>query len=431
MEAFGVVVLMVVVGLAIAAGYSLSQRREANEAWREAARRRNLLFHPGDLFTQPELAGTLEGHHLSVTVVTHGRDSARKYTRYRVEYREPLPAGLRISKEPTGLLAGVRRAFAGADIHVGDPEFDDTLRVVGSDVPLIRAFLTLPRRLLLLRVHDRYPTIEIDDEQISWDVRDVELNPDLIVATVDRLIETATGLSPGPSEQPFESDTQGGGLDPGPAEPGDSAHHIHSPSRVGDHPTFDAAALLSDLRDPDRPIQPETPAAVVADDDVQPANTPLLDTAADGTAAPDEPAGEPEPSRDDGATVAAVCATLFDRSGTSLEVPQAFAERYRGRHVRWLGRLTSVTRYPFDRIFGSEPGCRAVFTVHRTGPSFGPRDVRVVLQLPDGQELALRSSVGAGFEFEGRLIGYDRFMQTLFVAGGRILASPASGTAVG
>ncbi len=431
MEAFGVVVLMVVVGLAIAAGYSLSQRRETNEAWREAARRRNLLFHPGDLFTQPELAGTLEGHQVSVTVVTHGRDSARKYTRYRVEYREPLPAGLRISKEPTGLLAGVRRAFAGEDIHVGDPEFDDTLRVVGSDVPLIRAFLTLPRRLLLLRVHDRYPTIEIDDEQISWDVRDVELNPDLIVATVDRLIETATGLSPGPSEQPFESDTQGGGLDPGPAEPGDSAHHIHLPSRVGDHPTFDAAALLSDLRDPDRPIEPETPAAVVADDDVQPANTPLLDTAADGTAAPDEPAEEPEPSRDDGATVAAVCATLFDRSGTSLEVPQAFAERYRGRHVRWLGRLTSVTRYPFDRIFGSEPGCRAVFTVHRTGPSFGPRDVRVVLQLPDGQELALRSSVGAGFEFEGRLIGYDRFMQTLFVAGGRILASPASGTAVG
>jgi hypothetical protein len=72
-----------------------------------------------------------------------------------------------------------------------------------------------------------------------------------------------------------------------------------------------------------------------------------------------------------------------------------------------------------------------VFSVHRIERAFGASDVRAVLQLPDGEERGLRTSVGSAFDFEGRLIDYDRFMQTLFIADGRIVSSPAAGPTIG
>ena len=418
MEAFSVVFLMVVAGLAIAAVYSLNQRKRANEAWREAAGRRNLLFRPSDLFTQPQLTGTLEGHQLSVTVVTRGADTAQKYTRYRLEYREPLPAGLRISREHTGFLASVRQAVAREDIRVGDPEFDDRFRVRGSDAVLVRAFLTLPRRLMLLTVSDLFPGMQIDDRQLTYDVKDVELNPELIVNTVDKLIETASGLSSAPLESGRHGGVRNEVVIHSPVVEGTSpGRYIRLPAAEAGGPELGLPIPLAGPQEHDHRARPEAPAPASPEDHDEAA---LLAGAAERTAS------DLESAPDDTPTVAAVSAAVFDKSVARADAPQAFTDRYRGRHVRWFGSLASVARYPFDRVFGREPGCRAVFAVHRMERSFGSGDVRAILQLPDGEEIGLRTRVGRTLEFEGRLIEYDQFMQTLFIADGRILSSLAA-----
>ncbi len=457
MEAFSILMLIVVGGVAIAVGFSLSQRKHANEAWRVAAGRRGLLFRQGDLFSQPEIVGSRQGHQLSVEVVTRSGDSSERYTRYRVGYRAPLPAGMRISEKPAGFLASVRRAFTGEDIQIGDPEFDERLQVDGNDALLIRAFLTPRRRHMLHQICDRYPGIEIDEHRLSWDVKDIELNPDRIVGTIDQLIETAYGLSPDPAE-PSPEHSWHGEEEPGPspAEEALPPHHIHVPTVGSDQRQQELHDLLASLHDRNLETPPDAPQPAQASgaEDAQAAEIPPAEPAEDavrlaipesdvGPGPRDLQRGEPVAAADeaepeqlgsslDGApTVAAVCATLFNPSVTSYELPQVFADSYRGCPVRWSGTLVSAARYPFDRIFGSESGCRAVFSVHRIERAFGASDVRAVLQLPDGEERGLRTSVGSAFDFEGRLIDYDRFMQTLFIADGRIVSSPAAGPTIG
>ena len=57
--------------------------------------------------------------------------------------------------------------------------------------------------------------------------------------------------------------------------------------------------------------------------------------------------------------VESVSAALFDPKLSSLDSSRIFDERYAGRTVRWSGKLTKAERFPFDYVFGSEPGTKA------------------------------------------------------------------------
>ncbi len=454
MEGFAILLVIVVGATAIAVGYSVNQRRQVVEAWREAAARRHLLFREGDFVTEPEIVGTVRGHRLTVRVARRGSDGSTKYTRYRVEYREPLPADLRITTAHDGFFANMRRAMAGGDIETGDSEFDSRLRVTGSEPEQIRVFLTQPRRRALIRACERHPGIEITHRQLSWDVRDLELNPHVIVGTLDALLDTAAdlcdevgeldeaaGASLGtsritravrPREQshaPSSSSEDGGRRDPRlrrlPAEPRETP--IETAPHMPRAEATPASKNETGGSDRERAARPETARPEQRGRHGPPTVARPLPRKPQTTAPVADDVVRDVTTLDDSA-IAAVCVTVFDEKATSADAARRFAEQYCDAIVGWSGRLASVARYPFDRIFGRGPGCRAEFIVHRMERPFGPRDVRAVVQLPEGAERELRRLVGKGLAFGGRLMAYDRFMQTLYLADGSMAPHPGSGT---
>jgi hypothetical protein len=453
-EGFAILLVLVVGATVVAIGYSINQRRQATEAWREAAAHRQLLFREGDFFTQPEIVGTVHGHRLTVSVARRGGESSTKYTRYRLEYRVPLPVDLRITTAPDGFLASMRRAMAGGAIETGDPAFDSRFNVTGSEPDRIRTFLTEPLRRVLLRTCERHPGIEITHRQLSWDVRDIELNPRVIVGVLDRLLEAANDLCHHVRETDTSAGVNLGGLaSPNAVPAGTPSYHLPRSAehtrRLDDgrrRPPGEQREKPTDTAAPPAPVE-GTPVSVSERGDTPDDRGERPDIVASAQprsrgpsdAAPPLP-GEPQTAStgDTGmvrdvaplgdSAIEAVCAAVFDESVAGGDAPQRFAERYRGRAVHWSGRLDSVARYPFDRVFGSEPGCRAVCIVHRMERSFGSRDVRAVVQLPVGAERELRTSIGMRCTIEGRLIAYDRFMQTLFLADGRVRTDRGAGT---
>jgi len=453
-EGFAILLVIVVGAATVAVGYSLNQRRQVVEAWREAAARRHLLFREGDFFTQPEIIGTVRGHRVTVSVARRGSEGSTTYTRYRVEYREPLPVDLRITTAPDGFLVSMRRAMAGGDIETGDAEFDSRLRVTGGEPELIRVFLTQPRRRALIRACERHPGIEITRRQLSWDARDPELNPRVLVSTLDRLLDTAADLCADVGEldeavganrgtsritsavrpqvqshTPSGSSEDRGHRDDGlrrlPAEPRETP--IETAPHMARADATSASESQTGRSAPERAAHPEAARPVQrgrhGPPDVARPRLGMPQTTA--TVATDEVR---EVTRLDDSAIAGVCATVFDEAATSADAARRFAERYRDATVRWSGKLASVARYPFDRIFGRGPGCRAVFIVHHMDRPFGPRDVRAVVQLPEGAERELRRLVGKGLTLRGRLTAYDQFMQTLYLADGSVAPHPGSGT---
>jgi len=105
------------------------------------------------------------------------------------------------------------------------------------------------------------------------------------------------------------------------------------------------------------------------------------------------------------------------------ELAGLFAERYRDQAIRWSGELLTVSRYPFDRVFGSTPGTRATFVVHQMDTPVGRRPVQAIVQLPAGAIQQLRTAVGKLFVFEGRLVEFDSFMRSIYVGDGRVVWS--------
>jgi hypothetical protein len=113
---------------------------------------------------------------------------------------------------------------------------------------------------------------------------------------------------------------------------------------------------------------------------------------------------------------------MFGPTTATSDVQGVFGREFRDRTVRWIGELTSVSRYPFDRVFGSTPGTRAVFLVYEVETGLGRRPVQAVVQLPVEAVEGMRTGVGSSYAFEGTLHSCDGFMRTIYVTGGRIVS---------
>jgi hypothetical protein len=131
----------------------------------------------------------------------------------------------------------------------------------------------------------------------------------------------------------------------------------------------------------------------------------------------DDPSGMaepgPEPAREEALSPQTVAETLFGRAVMSYQVNDLFEQRFRGKTVQWSGVLTSVTQYPFDRVFGNSPGTKAVVEVQGT--------IKASVQLGSEALSDLRSKTGKPVAFEGKLLACEGFMNSIFVGEGRIL----------
>ena len=418
MEMFGVILLLVVAGFAIGAAVTSQKRSVVNAAWQSAASHRRLLFKPAELFSGPEIAGTLDGCQVRVDTGTRGGDSSKKYTRFRVEYPEPLGLGLKLTEQ--GVMSGVRRLLGAQDIEVGDSHFDQTVVVKGQGADQVIQFLSETRRHMVLAFFIEFPGARIGDTEVTWETDGVVEVTSGILNPIERMVELArcfgdnTSLIEEPAERELDDHRHEIVLEE-PHEPPAPPPLEISPQKGSELP--DIGTLVAP---PEHAYEAEAESIAETVSDAHDVPTPPPVSAAD-TPLVAQSRPDHGPTTADHLSAQSVAEALFGGSIMSYQVKEMFAERFRGQRVQWSGILTSVASYPFDRIFGRTPGTKATITVHEPAGRAGRLSVKAVVQLPNEALGDLRSKTGKPVAFEGELLDCDGFMSSIFVGNGRVL----------
>ena len=418
-----------IVGMGVAAVVvsATARRRQAiNAAWGDAATRLGLMFRPADLLTGPQMTGAVGGCSVQVSTFTRSSDKAR-CVRYRVEFRMPHLQRLEIRER--GRLADLRRIFGQDFVEFGDAEFDGRFEVHARDGGAIREFLNPLRRRRLLDLYREFPGTVIERHRLTWESKAVPTVAAMLVRSIQRLAAAADDLSPGaesravpPIYQPALRKLRPRTAESGPIETAPAMSRRAAPTASSAPPLpprapkVEAPQRAAPAPKP-RP-DPEPVTAPPPSPAPEPTSASVLALGTTPAPAP-PPAG---PTATGGRSPAEVARAMFGSAAATPEIQATFEREYKDRPVRWSGELTSVSRYPFDRVFGSTPGTRAVFHICDVETSLGRRPVQAVVQLPEDAVGGLRTEVGAAFVFEGTLAVCDGFMRTLYVSGGGIVS---------
>ncbi|MCZ6794171.1 MAG: tetratricopeptide repeat protein [Planctomycetota bacterium] len=484
MEVLVVFVVILVAVVVIPLALLTSQRTDA--AWREAARRLRLHYHPSGFMKKRRISGRFAGFAVVVDTFTRSSgNSSTTYTRFRVSYPRSLGLGLRLTRE--GFFTGISKVFGAQDIELGAANFDAAILVKGSRPQAVRRFLTPARRVRVHRLLIGHSGAVVDDDDITWNRVGVLRDAARIVTTVrnfvrvawhltgdredDRALDRALAAGDAGHVQeavetlqearrklgvPFFADRSGPSLARGPpplpqavaaAPAGDEVTH-EPPPIPGDagRPGSSAGEVQEEEAPPEpveeRVLEGELLYLAGRHDEAREA----FESALQG--APDDPevrqwlekieeeagagipasgttaAGATGQDADVSLDVESVSAALFDPKLSSLDASRIFDERYAGRTVRWSGKLTKAERFPFDYVFGGEPGTKAIVEVHDTGSTlYGDGKISAVVQLPEGAAEELKELEGQTVRFEGELLRVDGFMRNVYVAGARRLES--------
>lgn len=402
MEMFAVIVVLVIIGFGVGAAASSQKRSVANTVWRSAASNKGLLFKPAEFLSGPEIVGWVKGCRVKVDTVTRGGDSSKKFTRFLVEYPDPLNMGLKLTEQ--GVMSGVTKLLGSQDIEVGDEWFDQAVLVKGRNPEQVVEFLSGPRRELLLAFFAEYPGSEITDMEITWEKSGVIEVTSGILNPVERMVQLARALSTDSMDV---------------AETAERSSEIPATEIVLDEPV-------------ELPAPPPLEASVQGGSELPEAR--VIELPPESGLAEAEPVDVPGPQEEpvpaeidsneppaDQLSAQTVAEALFSPSVMSYQAREVFEESFQGRPVLWSGTLMSVAHYPFDRVFGHTPGTKAVVKVHEPVGSTGKQSVQAVVQLAHETLSELRPAVGNPVAFEGTLVQYDGFMNSVFVGDGRIV----------
>ncbi len=352
---------------------------------------------------QSRITGTVDGFTVTVEITGSG-DNA--HTRYRIEY-PPLAPAFELRRESGGQK--ILKKFGAEDRQIGDQEFDDAFIVQAIDPGELEQWLTASRRSSLLRLLAAHPAMLATERQLQISSNGVERNPEVIVATVRRMLVTARHLVGRPStshrDEAAELRTKG---------------DLLAALRALD------AAVQADPDDADtRLLRAET--ALSAGETEQ--ATRDLDTLERELAAdpevrgmrevlerPDTGAGSPAgaPADPDG-----IFDEIFGESRLSFETDDLFAREYKGRHVKLTGAVRSARPYDTDLDFGAGPGIKAVVTVAMIESDlYGNTAIDAVVDFPAHTAHAFQR--GDEITFSGILAKVDPMMRNVFVTEGRL-----------
>ena len=413
-------IILIMIGVGVAFAVAQSNKRKVADAWKEAASQLRIHHRAGDFLTKPELYGKVRDCRVKITLrnKSQGKHST-KYTCYEVSYPQVLTFGLHL-KEQTA-FSGLKRFLGAQDIEVGDPTFDDFVVVKSNDSVNAKEFLNPARRLYVRRILSMHAGAEITDSQVKWDSKGVEYNPSTLVSNVKRMVDFAVNMTidvENLQEEPIESPV----TDSNPKRLSDDLEAVFTVRDRGEPQT----CVVDSIPEPpdsvtieveERGFEPDAAAFDRMERDIEE----LLETDAVTPAAIEVPQEDqvelpPTSSLD----VHDVCRNLFGSGNISFQINETFKQNYEGLEVQWTGKLTRVDSYPFDLVFGNDPGTKAEFAVAvPEGASFGSQALKAVVQLPTDAHEALSSRTGEMMVFAGKLVKCDSFMRVLFVGSGR------------
>lgn len=391
-----------------------SRQKKINQAWQEAASQLGLQLRPAAMFSARQIFGVYDGYPVIVDTWSTGGKNSKTYTRYCVQFPEPLGLGLKLTRQH--FFSGVAKLFGAQDIEVGDNTFDDTVVVKGFDVGQVTAFLTPSRRLRIARLLTAHHACEIGDEGLHWSARGVESNTAALVANVRHTLRAAMHLATDRAEDEtldhaisVQSDGQ---LQ-------EALDIVRSVPRRAELPDVDTQVLegeilytagrFSEAADVLRQAHQDSP----ADDEVGQWAKHATEMA--------QSAETPQPTAA-GPDVKSLCEKLFGPDNLSYETNRLFEENYQGATVNWSGVLRRANSCTYDLVFGSSACTKAVLEIHELASvTYGNRTIQAVVQLPPEDLDVLHDRSGQPVQFRGRLVSCDPFMRNLFVADAELL----------
>ncbi len=416
MEAFIVILMVVVVGVIVAAVRSGSSGSDS--AWTAAALRLGLEFDHADMLSSPTITGTRRGLSVGVDTISKSGDDNRVYTRYRVSFKQPLGLGLRLIRQ--GPMAYISRKLGTRDIETGDRGFDETVVVKGRDPDGVLDFLTPTRRLRIARFLTLYPGSSIDDNKIENEERNLARSPDHIVQMIQRMTTLAELLVQEKAEAAgylaaftaHEETTTDEHLIVHPSPPAHEGLTLEELPLDESEPVDEAYSTEEHFDAP--------PSVETADFNAQGSDEPQQTEVSEQV--PQQRGVEALMSSDvEGLDSGVVLHSLFEQGHTTAQTTELFESRYKGRSVAWSGTLINVRTFRFDLVFGDVPGTRAEIELANAveAPGAG-RTAKAVVQFPVDAEDELRALVDKRITFSGVLFSCDAFMKTLFLANGRV-----------
>ncbi len=422
-------VIGLIVGLIITAVVAYGKRADA--AWEETGKMRGLRYHREGL-SKRRLTGKIEGFPVRVECYRKSRGKhSSTHTVFTLRYPHQ---GLGFTLKRAGALLGVARFLGVKDIRVGDDEFDAEVLVKGDHPREIRAYLTKPRRDRVRRLFSLYRGSVVRDGEIEWDQHRLATSSEQMITVLDRFVRLARFLSADVAEELPEIP-----VSPPPVEeepppppvplvlPGGSATRPEPPPLPEPapevEPEVEPAVELDSLFEPEEISPEEVPEPFPEPEPVLPAEEaePEVEPDADVDFEPEvEPPAEvePAPALDSAVAVEPLCEDLFTGGRMGSEVGRLFEERYRDHPVTWSGTLERIDDFYSDRVFGSEPGSKAIVLIHElTDANMGALAIHAILGLTRESADALRPRAGERVSFEGRLVHCDPYMRQLFVEG--------------
>lgn len=466
----GLIFFLIVAAVLLAVVAGNRWNKTTTESWAAASRNLGLAFSPGGLLRSRKIEGRVEGFYVKVDTYTrrsgtssrHLRASTRSRTctRFTVFFPRSLGLGLRLTKE--GFLTGLTKLFGVQDVQVGDGSFDSEVLVKASNPARVREFLTPARRMRVRRFFSSHPTATIDDAGVRATFPGLVRSSQSLESIVRSLVRLAWHLT-GEREEDRSMETVLRARDEG--RPDEAMRILETrrrrarpppprkpPPLPERQPALESAAevledailadsvdervlegellMLADRKEEARVVFEEALEASPQDPEIRewvtetsaapsPEPSPLRIEVTDESAAdlPGAPGAEPEMA----SSVEEVCADLFGTSRTSIDASRIFEKEYLGKRVEWRGKLKSAGGYPFDFVFGSEAGGKAIVEIHDAGESvYGGSKVFAVVKIPVEGVDALEDAAGKDVEIRGELLKVDGFMRNLYVTAGSV-----------
>jgi len=190
----GILPLFILLFFGAVIGIIYLDRRKLADAWREAARQSGLTFHePSWFLARPTMSGNWHGRPIRVYTFTRGgggrTGGSSTYMQIEMAARPPGNASLSISER--NFFSQLGRS--GAEIPLGEAEFDHRFVTRGSPPQFVRAALSASglRRLLL---QARYVNIESIEGNLRYQQLHVETGAEPMLFLFALLFDLAEAI---------------------------------------------------------------------------------------------------------------------------------------------------------------------------------------------------------------------------------------------
>jgi hypothetical protein len=394
---------LLAVGVVVSIG--IRQMKGAREAWSRAATSLGMTAQVGGVFSRPVITGRLGAFNAEIDTFTQrSGNSSTTYTRYRVFYPS-LGVGLEL--KPQHALHRITKFFGAQDVEVGDGGFDDALIVKADDPGAVLSLLTAATRTSLLRLFSSQQRTTVDDTKITIVTRGLERSEDTLVSTIRRAAAVArrlTGLDDSAGIDELLERRLAGEL----SEVADRVRGVvrpHPDDLDGRILEMETLATAGRREEATKALE-ELEAVLPADPEVAGWRG-YLDTPP-----------PPEPATAEAIDADRFFESLFAGAQMSYETTALFDRHYRGRPVRWEGRVKDVRRYDRDLDFGPAPGTKVVVTMATIEHDlYGQTAIDAVVQLPTNATV----HEGDTISFSGVLMRVDPLMRNVYVGGGRLV----------